>query len=160
MPLVKPLARTRSVATDDSLTIADSKSRRGLNPAAFYVLLGNKLFHLRLHPCQERFSRSRPYPGPLKLEDFLALSTNLRAHALDFRAEYSSVGMTKPGILPNRTTREPRVNRVRVSEKNAALPCVLSSRTIMPRQMRLSRMRCRGRLAQQMTPLQEAGPHG
>jgi hypothetical protein len=89
MPLVKPLARTRSVATDDSLTIADSKSRRGLNPAAFYVLLGNKLFHLRLHPCQERFSRSRPYPGPLKLEDFLALSTNLRAHALDFRAEYS-----------------------------------------------------------------------
>jgi len=38
MPLVKPLARTRSVATDDSLTIADSKSRRGLNPAAFYVL--------------------------------------------------------------------------------------------------------------------------
>jgi len=146
--------------TAEAATSQNARTRLPRFSHLHLVSLGNKLFHLRLHPCQERFSRSRPYPGPLKLEDFLALSTNLRAHALDFRAEYSSVGMTKPGILPNRTTREPRVNRVRVSEKNAALPCVLSSRTIMPRQMRLSRMRCRGRLAQQMTPLQEAGPHG
>jgi hypothetical protein len=37
-----------------------------------------------MHPCKKEFSRGGGYPCPLKMEDFLALSSYLDAHVLDF----------------------------------------------------------------------------
>jgi hypothetical protein len=39
---------------------------------------------LGLHPAKQQFGRYRVDPGPLELEDVLALPSDLKAHTLDF----------------------------------------------------------------------------
>lgn len=56
------------------------------------VPLFDKPLHLGLHSLEQRFSRSRSYPGPLELEDFLTLAADLRAHVLDLRADVFECG--------------------------------------------------------------------
>ncbi|MBT1516252.1 hypothetical protein KIP88_38000 [Bradyrhizobium sp. SRL28] len=46
--------------------------------------LSTKVVDFGVHPCKEEFSRGSGNPCPLKLEDFLALSSDLGAHVLDF----------------------------------------------------------------------------
>jgi len=43
-----------------------------------------KVLDLRQHPPQQKLSRCSSDPGALKPEDFLALSSDLDAHVLDF----------------------------------------------------------------------------
>ena len=51
------------------------------------VSLRAKPIKLVEHPLKEGFGGGGGYPGPLELEDFLALAAYLRAHMLDFRAD-------------------------------------------------------------------------
>jgi hypothetical protein len=51
------------------------------------IPLLDKALHFGLHALEQRFSRSRAYPGPLELEDFLSLAADLRAHVLDLGAD-------------------------------------------------------------------------
>jgi hypothetical protein len=46
--------------------------------------LSTKVVDFGVHPSKEEFSRGGGNPRPLKLEDFLALSSDLDAHMLDF----------------------------------------------------------------------------
>jgi hypothetical protein len=46
--------------------------------------LSTKVVDFGVHPSKEEFSRGGGNPCPLKLEDFLALPSDLDAHVLDF----------------------------------------------------------------------------
>jgi hypothetical protein len=56
------------------------------------IALRTEVVHFRLHPRQESFCRGRRDPCSLKLQDLLALPTNLRAHTLDLRADKFECG--------------------------------------------------------------------
>jgi hypothetical protein len=48
------------------------------------IPLGAKIVDFRVHPSKEKFSRGGREPCPLKLQDLLALPSDLDAHVLDF----------------------------------------------------------------------------
>lgn len=68
------------------LTAPENPAFWQLFPLQLVPLLA-KPFDFDVHPPEEKFSRGRGDPCPLKLEDFLALALHLDAHALDFSSE-------------------------------------------------------------------------
>lgn len=51
---------------------------------------------LLLHSAEEEFSRGGQYPGPLKLQDFLALSPELNAHVIDLPSNLVEIWHVSP----------------------------------------------------------------
>jgi len=67
------------------ITLSDPAYFRLCSPT-IRVAIGTQVVGRRLHPRQQRLSGQRADTGTLQRLDFLALSSNLGAHALDFSA--------------------------------------------------------------------------